>query len=213
MQVPTSCLLIHGEGPPPPPAQSGGEDWPLETAAGPELSGRSAIQKQCFRFALVRNLKKLDSPLLLVRYSATAIFSIVCCHQSAILLFHYLFFTVVHYMPQFATQQFAIPQYAIPQYQCISVSISINPHYLIISSLLNIFKHWPKMQNSRIAKVPFQQSASAGPLFLPVRWSAIISLVCWAADSGPSDQNSSLLTSERLTENIPKWTIKFFFKP
>jgi hypothetical protein len=33
-----------------------------------------------------------------------------------------------------------------------------------------------------IAEAQFQWSASAGPLLLPVRWFAIISVVCWAED-------------------------------
>ncbi len=52
------------------------------------------------------------------------------------------------------------------------------------------------MQNSGIAEAPFRQSASAGPLFLPVHWSGIISVVHWAADSGPADQNNGLPTSD-----------------
>jgi hypothetical protein len=52
------------------------------------------------------------------------------------------------------------------------------------------------MQNSGIAEAPFCWSASAGPLFLPVRWSASILVVRWAADSGPVDQNSGLPTPE-----------------
>jgi hypothetical protein len=38
------------------------------------------------------------------------------------------------------------------------------------------------MQNSGKAEAQFRQSASAGPLFLPVRWSAIISVVRWTVD-------------------------------
>jgi hypothetical protein len=36
------------------------------------------------------------------------------------------------------------------------------------------------MQNSGIAEAPFWESAGADPLFLPVRWSAIVSVVRWA---------------------------------
>jgi hypothetical protein len=38
------------------------------------------------------------------------------------------------------------------------------------------------MKNSGIAEAQFRQSANAGPLFLPVRWSTIISVVRWTAD-------------------------------
>jgi hypothetical protein len=50
------------------------------------------------------------------------------------------------------------------------------------------------MQNIGIVEAPFWLFASAGLLILPVRWSAIISVVHWAADSGPGDQNSGLPT-------------------
>jgi hypothetical protein len=51
------------------------------------------------------------------------------------------------------------------------------------------------MQNSGIAEAPFWESAGVDPLFLPVRWSAIISVVRWAVGSGPADQKSGLPTS------------------
>ncbi len=94
----------------------------------------SAIQKQCFRFSLVRNFKKFGSPLALVRYSAIAIFSVVFAlvHNSGIPLplfslqstatspqFRYsdtAIFTVVHSVPQLAIPQFAILQFAILQF-------------------------------------------------------------------------------------------------
>ncbi len=53
------------------------------------------------------------------------------------------------------------------------------------------------MQNSGIAEAQFRLSASAGPLFLPVRWSAIIFAVRWAADQQPADKNSGLPTSDK----------------
>ncbi len=66
----------------------------------------SAIQKQCFRFALVRNFKKYGSPLALFRYSATAIFSVERYHQSAIPLFCYHYF---HCIPLLLVRDSAIP--------------------------------------------------------------------------------------------------------
>jgi hypothetical protein len=51
------------------------------------------------------------------------------------------------------------------------------------------------MQNSGIVEAPFWLFASVGPLILPVHWSAIISVVHWAADSRPGDQNCGLPTS------------------
>ncbi len=98
----------------------------------------SAIQKQCLRFTLVHYFQKFDSPLALVRYSAIAIFSVVCCHQSAIPLFRYRIFTIVHcyqsaiLLPlfslqstilQYAIPQFAIPQFAIPQFVILQFAI------------------------------------------------------------------------------------------
>ncbi len=65
----------------------------------------SAIQKQCFRFALVRYFQRLVSLLALVRYSAIAIFSVVRwqrCHQSGPLFRYRYFFPRTPLMQSFS---------------------------------------------------------------------------------------------------------------
>jgi hypothetical protein len=66
--------------------------------------------------------------------------------------------------------QFTIPQFAIPQYHY-HYQYQL-PFFDNFFSLKCFFLIGQEMQNSRIAKAQFQESASAGPLFLPVRWTA-----------------------------------------
>jgi hypothetical protein len=55
---------------------------------------------------------------------------------------------------------------------------------------------------SPLALVCQHLSSSACLYFLTVRWSAIILIVCWAADSGPVDQNSGLPISDHWEKKI-----------
>ncbi len=142
----------------------------------------SAIQKQCFHFTLLlRTFQKFDSPLALVCYCYLSIPQFCYCyfHCSPLLLVRNsstAIFTVVHSMLQFAIQQYQF------QYQPTLFDNFFSLKYFI--------KIGQKIQTSGIAEAQFQQSASAGPLFLPVHWALSFQKSAGQQTSRLMDQNS-----------------------
>ncbi len=121
---------------------------------------------------LVRNFKKFGSPLTLVRYSATAFFpqcaatspqfrssstanfTVVHCYQSAIPLPLFSLQSTacsssLFRSSLFRSSLFRSLLFRSSLFRSISISIGINPRYLIISSPRNILKNRPKNAEQR----------------------------------------------------------------
>ncbi len=131
--------------------------FPQSASTGPQFRKNSVFalrQSATFKkLAVLQRWCAIPLPLFITQCAATRsqfryssiplpLFSLQSTATS--LQFRYsttAIFTVVHCMLQFSL------------FRSINISISVNPHYLIISSLLNIFKIGQRMQNSRIVEL------------------------------------------------------------